>query len=141
MDGIVTMSNTKPIGVAFTDQDIIGSQYVLSGEQLGYTTDAQGSVTQATSKSTAVTLNKSAGKITMDAASLAGTTNVTFTLNNSLISTNDVLILNVYGGTSGSYNAWVSGLSAGAATITVRNITGGALAEAIAINFALIHCQ
>ena len=141
MDGIVTMSNTKPIGVAFTDQDIIGSQYILSGEQLGYTTDAQGSVTQITSKATAVTLNKSAGKITMDAASLGATTNVTFTLNNSLISTNDVLILNVYGGTSGSYNAWVSGLSAGAATITVRNITGGALAEAIAINFALIHCQ
>jgi hypothetical protein len=141
MDGIVTMSNTKPIGVAFTDQDIIGSQYILSDEQFGYTTAAQGAVTQATSKSTAVTLNKSAGKITMDAASLGATTNVTFTLNNSLISTNDVLILNVYGGTSGSYNAWVSGLSAGAATITVRNITGGALAEAIAINFALIHCQ
>ena len=135
------MSNTKPIGVAYTDQDIIGSQYILSGEQLGYTTDAQGSVTQATSKATAVTLNKSAGKITMDAASLGATTNVTFTLNNSLISPNDVLILNVYGGTSGSYNAWVSGLSAGAATITVRNITGGALAEAIAINFALIHNQ
>ena len=135
------MSNSKSIGVAFTDQDIIGSQYVLSGEQLGYTTDAQGAVTQITSKATAVTLNKSAGKITLDAASLAATTNVTFTLNNSLISVNDVLILNVYGGTSGSYNAWVSGLSAGAATITVRNITGGALAEAIAINFALIHCQ
>jgi hypothetical protein len=141
MDGIVTMSNTKPIGVAYTDQDIIGSQYILSGEQLGYTTDAQGSVTQATSKATAVTLNKSAGKITMDAASLGATTNVTFTLNNSLISPNDVLILNVYGGTSGSYNAWVSGLAAGSATITVRNITGGALAEAIAINFALIHNQ
>jgi len=135
------MSNTKPIGVAYTDQDIIGSQYILSDEQLGYTTNAQGSVTQATSKATAVTLNKSAGKITMDAASLGATTNVTFTLNNSLISPNDVLILNVYGGTSGSYNAWVSGLSAGAATITVRNITGGALAEAIAINFALIHNQ
>ena len=141
MDGIVTMSNTKPIGVAFTDQDIIGSQYILSDEQFGYTTAAQGSVTQITSKATAVTLNKSAGKITMDAASLGATTNVTFTLNNSLISVNDVLILNVYGGTSGSYNAWVSGLSAGAATITVRNITGSALAEAIAINFALIHCQ
>lgn len=135
------MSNTKSIGVAYTDQDIIGSQYILSGEQLGYTTDAQGAVTQITSKATAVTLNKSAGKITLDAASLAATTNVTFTLNNSLISVNDVLVLNVYGGTSGSYNAWVSGLSAGAATITVRNITAGALAEAIAINFALIHNQ
>lgn len=141
MDGIITMSNTKPIGVAFTDQDIIGSQYVLSAEQLGYTADAQGTVTQATSKSTAVTLNKSAGQITMNAAALGATTNVTFTLNNSFISPNDVLILNVYGGTAGSYNVWVSGLAVGSASITVRNITGGSLSEAININFALIHCQ
>ena len=136
------MSNTKPIGVAFTDQDIIGSQYVLSGEQLGYTTDAQGTVTQATSKSTAVTLNKSAGQITMNNASLATVTNVTFTLNNSFISANDILILNVgSGATAGAYNCWVSGLSAGAATITLRNISGGSLSEAVVINFALIHNQ
>lgn len=136
------MSNTKPIGVAFTDQDIIGSQYVLSGEQLGYTTDAQGTVTQATSKSTAVTLNKSAGQITMNNAALASVTNVTFTLNNSFISSNDILILNVgSGATAGAYNCWVSGLSAGAATITVRNISGGSLSEAVVINFALIHNQ
>jgi hypothetical protein len=136
------MSNTKPIGVAFTDQDIIGSQYVLAGEQLGYTTDAQGTVTQATSKSTAVTLNKSAGQITMNGAALASVTNVTFTLNNSFISANDVLILNVgAGATSGAYNCWVSSLSAGAATITVRNISGGSLSEAVVVNFALIHNQ
>ena len=135
------MSNTKPIGVAFTDQDIIGSQYVLSGEQFGYTADAQGTVTQATSKSTAVTLNKSAGQITMNSAALASVTNVTFTLNNSFISENDILILNVSGGaTSGAYNCWVSGLSAGSASITVRNISGGSLSEAVVINFALIHC-
>ena len=136
------MSNTKPIGVAYTDQDIVGSQYVLSGEQLGYTTDAQGTVTQATSKSTAVTLNKSAGQITMNNAALASVTNVTFTLNNSFISANDILILNVgSGATAGAYNCWVSGLSAGAATITVRNISGGSLSEAVVINFALIHNQ
>jgi len=135
------MSNTKPIGVAFTDQDIIGSQYVLSGEQFGYTADAQGTVTQATSKSTAVTLNKSAGQITMNSAALASVTNVTFTLNNSFISANDILILNVSGGaTSGAYNCWVSGLSAGSASITLRNISGGSLSEAVVINFALIHC-
>ena len=135
------MSNTKPIGVAFTDQDIIGSQYVLSGEQFGYTADAQGTVTQATSKSTAVTLNKSAGQITMNDAALASVTNVTFTLNNSFISENDILILNVSGGaTSGAYNCWVSGLSAGSASITLRNISGGSLSEAVVINFALIHC-
>ena len=136
------MSNTKPIGVAYTDQDIIGSQYVLSGEQLGYTTDAQGTVTQATSKSTGVTLNKSAGQITMNNASLASATNVTFTLTNSLISANDIVILNVSGGaTAGAYNCWVSGLSAGAVSITLRNISGGSLSEAVVINFALIHNQ
>ena len=135
------MSNTKPIGVAFTDQDIIGSQYILSDEQFGYTANAQGTVTQATSKSTAVTLNKSAGQITMNNAALASVTNVTFTLNNSFISANDILVLNVSGGaTSGAYNCWVSGLSAGSASITVRNISGGSLSEAVVINFALIHC-
>lgn len=136
------MSNTKPIGVAYTDQDIVGAQYVLSGEQLGYTTDAQGTVTQATSKSTAVTLNKSAGQITLNNAALASVTNVTFTLNNSFISANDILILNVgSGATAGAYNCWVSGLSAGAATITLRNISGGSLSEAVVINYALIHNQ
>lgn len=134
------MSNTKSIGVAFLDQDIVGAQYVLSSEQLGYTTDAQGTVTQATSKSTGVTLNKSAGQITLNNAALASVTNVTFTLTNSFISANDVLILNVgSGATAGAYNCWVSGLSAGAATITLRNISGGSLSEAVVINFALIH--
>lgn len=133
--------NTKPIGVAYEDQNIVGSDRILSSGELGYTTAAQGTVTQQTSKSTAVTLNASAGQITMNNASLGATTNVTFTLNNSLISSNDIVILNVASGaTAGAYNCWISGLSAGAATITVRNITGGALSEAVVINFALIHC-
>ena len=132
--------NTKPIGVAYEDQNIIGAERILSDRELGYTTDAQGTVTQATSKATAVTLNKSAGRITLNAASLAATTNVSFTLNNSLISTNDVLILNVAAGaTAASYNLWVDSLNAGSASITLRNTTAGALAEAIVINFALIH--
>ena len=134
-------SSTKSIGVAFEDQNIIGSDYVLAGGQLGYSTEAQGSVTQLTSKSTGVTLNKSSGQITMNNAALAGTTNVTFTLTNSLIGVKDVLVLNVYGGTAGSYNVWVSGLAEGSATITVRNITGGSLSEAIVINYAIIHGQ
>jgi hypothetical protein len=135
------MAYTKPIGVAFTDQDISGANIVLVDEQLGYTTEGQGTVTQATSKSTAVTLNKPAGQITMNGAALGATTNVTFTFNNSFISTNDILILNVAASaTAGAYNCWVSGLSAGAATITVRNISASPLSEAVVINFALIHC-
>lgn len=133
--------NTKSIGVAFEDQNIIGADRILSDGELGYTSSAQGTVTQATSKSTAVTLNKSAGRITLNAASLGATTNVSFTLNNSLISTNDVLVLNVAAGaTAASYNLWVDSLNNGSAGITLRNTTAGALAEAVVINFALIHC-
>jgi hypothetical protein len=134
-------SNTKPIGVAYEDQNIVGSDSVMSGGELGYTADASGTVTQATSKSTAVTLNKSAGQIVMNNAALNAQTNVTFTLNNSTIGPNDVTILNVAAGaTAGSYNCWISSKSAGSCTITLRNITAATnLSEAVVINFAVIH--
>lgn len=134
--------NTKSIGVAFEDQNIIGADRILTDRELGYTAAAQGTVTQATSKSTAVTLNKSAGVITMNNASLATATNATFTLNNSLISPNDTVILTISGGqtTPGSYNVFANSLAAGSVSITLRNISGGSLSEAIVINFALIHC-
>lgn len=137
------MANTKPIGVAYSDQDINGADTVLVNGVLGYTTAAEGSVTQATSKSTAVTLNTSAGTITLNNAALASATNVSFTLNNSYISANDTVILTQASGaaTAGSYNAWVSSLGSGSAVITVRNITAGSLSEALVLNFALIHCQ
>ena len=135
-------TNTKPIGVAYEDQNIIGADNILSDSQLGYTANAQGTVTQLTDKSTAVTLNKSAGRITMNNAALGATTNVSFTLNNSLISVNDVLILTVSGGnaTAATYNCFVNSLAAGTASITLRNISAGSLSEAIIVNFALIHC-
>jgi hypothetical protein len=135
------MSNTKPIGVAYTDQDIVGAQYVLSDEYLGYTVAAQGSVTQDTSKSTAVTLNKSAGTVTMNGAQLNATTSVNFTLNNSYLSANDAIILSIVSGTAtpGSYTLWVTGISAGAATITLRNITAGNLSESVVFNFVIVH--
>jgi len=136
------MANTKSIGVAFLDQDIIGAQYLLSDEQLGYTTAAQGSVTQATSKSTAVTLNKSAGRITMNNAALAASAAATFTLNNNLISTNDIVILNISGGaTAAAYTVYVTSMAAGSADISLRNLSASSLSEAVIVNFALIHCQ
>ena len=136
------MANGKSIGVAFLDQDIIGAQYLLTDEQIGYTAAAQGTVTQATDKSTAVTLNKPAGRITMNNASLATATNATFTLNNSFISANDTVILTISGGqaTPGSYNVFANNLGTGSVSISLRNISGGSLSEAVVINFAIIHC-
>lgn len=132
------MSNSQSIGVAYSDPEFTTC---YASQEIGYSAAAQGTVTQATSKSTGVTLNKSAGQITMNNAALAATTNVAFTLTNNLISTNDVLIVNVAGGaaTAGTYNVFTSTLAAGSATIVLRNISAGSLSEAVVINYAIIH--
>ena len=151
------MSNSVAIGVAYQDQDITGGSLndspigattpstivgttVYGSSEIGYSSAAQGTVTQATSKSTGVTLNKSMGKITMNAASLAAGASVTFTLTNSTISANDVVIASISGGgTAGAYWPYVSSQAAGSAVIGLWNSTAGALAEAVVINFAVIH--
>ena len=146
------MGNTKSIGVAYSDQDIDGGTIgavtpatvvgttVYATTELGYTSAGQGAVTQLTDKSTGVTLNKSAGQITLNGASLANITNVSFTLTNSTISAKDVVILSVSSGaTAGAYNCWISSKTAGSCVITIRNLSGGALAEAFVINFAVLH--
>lgn len=138
------MANSKAIGVAFSDQDIYGADQLLSNSKLGYTTAALGLVTQATDKTTGVTLNKSAGRITMNAAALAGTTASSFILTNSFISANDVLTLCVSGGAVAdplAYTAYTSLLSAGSAVVTLRNMTATSRSEAVVINFALLHCE
>ena len=134
------MPNTQAVGVAYADPEFTTC---YASQEIGYSAAAQGTVTQATSKSTAVKLDKSAGRITMNGASLATATNATFTLNNSTISANDAVILTISGGqaTPGSYNVFANALSAGQVSITLRNISGGSLSEAVVINFAIIHCQ
>jgi hypothetical protein len=103
----------------------------------GYATGAGGVVTQATSKSTGVTLNTNCGKITMSGAALSNGVVVSFTLTNSAISIGDLLILNhVSAGTVGAYllNAQCTN---GSALISVTNISAGSLSEAIVIAFAV----
>jgi hypothetical protein len=137
------MGNTKSIGIAYSDQDLYDCDQIYVKGVLGYSVAGQGSVTQLTSKSTAVTVNKSAGRITMNNAALATATNATFTLNNSYISANDTVILTISGGqaTPGSYNVFANALSTGSVSITLRNISGGSLSEAIIVNFAVLHCE
>ena len=147
------MGNTKSIGVAYSDQDIDGGTIgavipstivgttIYATTEIGYSVAAQGSVTQATSKSTAVTLNKSAGRITMNNAALATQTHVLFTLNNTTLGPNDVLIVSVSGGgTAGAYWPYVASQTTGSAQIGLFNNTAGSLSEAVIINYAIIHC-
>ena len=136
-----SMVLTTPVLGAATGTSLsVTGNIVISGTgKLGYTTGSGGTVTQATSKATGVTLNKSTGQITLNAAALAADTTVSFTLTNTVIQANDILILNhISGGTAGSYllNAQSA---AGSASINVRNITAGSLSQAIVIAFAVIR--
>jgi hypothetical protein len=109
-----------------------------SGGGLGYATGAGGTVVQATSKATGVALNAPCGQITLNNAALAAATIVSFTLTNTAIGANDVLVANhISGGTVGAYSLHPQ-CAAGSATINVRNNTAGSLSEAIVIQFALI---
>jgi len=111
--------------------------YDATAGTFGYGT-GRGTVTQATNKSTGVTLNAPCGAITMNGAALSADTTVSFTLTNTSIAATDLLVLNhVSGGTAGAYvlNAQAA---AGSASINVRNITAGSLSEAIVIGFAVI---
>ena len=135
MSTIVTRAGK---GSPLTHNEVDANFTNLNTDKAGYITGEGGTVTQGTSKSTAVTLSKKCGQITMHNASLAAATTVSFTLTNTTIVATDLLVLNhVNGGTAGSYllNAQCG---SGSATINVRNITAGALAEAIVIGFAVV---
>jgi hypothetical protein len=131
------MSNSVSIGVAYSDPEFTT---MYASAEIGYTAAAQGAVTQLTDKGTAVTLNKSMGRITMNNAALAGNTAVSFTINNSIISTNDTIIVNISGGaTTGAYTTYVTSMTAGSAILTLRNLTGTSYSEAVILNFSIIH--
>jgi hypothetical protein len=135
MSTIVTRAGK---GSPLTHTEVDSNFTNLNTDKAGYITGEGGTVTQGTSKATGVTLSKKCGQITMHNASLAADTTVSFTLTNTTIVATDLLVLNhVSGGTAGSYllNAQAG---AGSASINVRNITAGALAEAIVIGFAVI---
>ena len=132
---------TPDIGAATgTSVTTTSSQLVSGTGKQGYATGAGGLVTQGSGsgKATAVTLSKSCGSITMDAANLNAATTVSFTLTNTVIEAGDILVMNhLSGGTAGAYTLNAQ-CAAGSASINVRNVTAGNLAEAIVIRFAVV---
>lgn len=109
---------------------------------IGYADGAGGAVTQATSKSTGVTLNASCGQITMNNANIAATTTVGFTLTNNAIAATDVVLVSIKSGaTASSYSVQVGAVATGSCLIEVRNYTGGGLAEALVLSFAVIKAS
>lgn len=135
-----TSLTTPVIGVAtgtsLTTTGLIKSSGTAG---IGYATGAGGTVTQATSKTTGVTLNRICGQITMNGAALAAGVEVAFTLTNSTIAAADVIIINVQSvGTAAAYLVGVGAVSAGSCSITVSNASAGSLSQAIVLNFIVI---
>jgi hypothetical protein len=136
---------TQPAGTR-TDRRILrmnidgnGNVLVTSAAGLGYGTGAGGTVTQATNKSTAVTLNKPTGQITMNNAALAAGAAASFSVLNSVVAASDVVVLT---GTSSpdsnNYRIEPINIVAGGFGIRLTNITGGSRSEAVVINFTVI---
>ena len=138
--GNVTGGNVLTAGQVSATGNVTGGNVLINTTtgRVGYTTGAGSTVTQATSKSTGVTINAPSGQITANAASLASSTTVSFTMTNSSVASTDLLVLNhVSGGTAGAYTLNAQAGS-GSASINIRNVTGGSLAEAIVIGYAVI---
>jgi hypothetical protein len=127
-----TVGATTPAAVTGTN--------VLATTTLGYKAGSGGTVTQGTSKTTAVTLNKINGEIVMNAEALADDATAAFTLTNSTIAATDVVIVNVASGVAvaGSYQVTVGAVAAGSCSISVLNVSGASRTDTIKLNFAVI---
>lgn len=99
-------------------------------------------VTQATNRTTGVTINTLSGQITTNNASLAAETAATFTVTNNQAFADDVVIVTMAGGSNGG-NTTIAVVvtAAGSFQITVanQNASGGAAETgAITINFLIM---
>ena len=102
---------------------------------VGYGTGAGGAVTQGSSRTTGVTINKTSGAITLFSAAGSATA-ATFTVTNSTVAATDVIILNQKSGTD-LYDLKVTAVSTGSFNITF-NTTGGTTTEQPVFNFAVV---
>lgn len=94
-----------------------------------------GAVTQATSRTTGVTLNKPCGSITLVSAA-GSTTPATFTVTNSFVEATDTVVVCQKSGTD-LYTLSVSAVSTGTFNITF-NTKSGTTTEQPVFNFAVI---
>jgi hypothetical protein len=142
VDARVLKAGDTMTGALVVNSTISSNSTILANgnsSKIGYDTGAGGAITQgAGAKTNSVTLNRPTGIIVTDNANLAANTAVAFNLSNSVIEDNDIVIIShISGGTLGSYNFAVAP-AVGNANITIRNITAGALAEALTLRFIVI---
>lgn len=127
--------NSESIPGSLLVADASGRNNLLSQTNgLGYFAGG-GAVTQATSRTTGVTLNKPCGSITLVSAA-GSTTPATFTVTNSFVEATDTVVVCQKSGTD-LYTLSVSAVAAGTFNITF-NTKSGTTTEQPVFNFAVI---
>ena len=107
---------------------------------IGYSTGAGGTVTQGTSRTTGVTLNKTTGQITLFTAAAPSTMNTgTFTVTNSTVAATDTVVACIASGasTSNNYVVTVIGVAGGSFNLAVWSTTG-TTSDTVVLNFTVI---
>lgn len=135
--GTLTLQGTATggiiLGTAVSGSSSIKSAHATAG--IGYATGAGGAVTQDTSRTTGVTVNKASGAITLVSAA-GSATPATFTVTNSAVAATDVVLVSQKSGTD-KYVVAVTAVSAGSFDITFYT-TGGTTTEQPVFNFAVV---
>jgi hypothetical protein len=144
---MTALTSTSKIHIETVDANGVGNPTAASIQELvtglgafntsgiGYATGAGGAVTQITSRTTGVTLNKPCGTITLVSAA-GSTTAAAFTVTNSFVAAGDVIVLSQVSGTD-KYRLNVTAVAAGSFEISAATISG-TTTEAPVINFAVI---
>jgi hypothetical protein len=106
-----------------------------------YPKEATTTVAQTTNRSTAVTLNATAGQITTDDTNLAAGAEATFQVFNSYVTAKTIPVLAMGTGAAlNTTNIWVALVEDGSFYITVANHHASTVEDGwIIINFALIE--
>lgn len=139
--GVKTFSSSPivPVPTLINQAISMGNIIEKTGAGIGYGTGSGGTVTQLTSKGTAVTLNKPSGKITMNSASLAAGANVSFYLSNSLVTSNDNIEITIDNYSVGAEKYIIrKSIENGKVYINIKNDTATPFSDAIVLNFAII---
>lgn len=137
--GVNTLATPILGNASATSLSVSGSITSSSSSGIGYTTGAGSSITQLTSKTTGVTINKICGQITTSNSALAAAAEATFTVTNNTVASTDVVIVNhASGGTANTYIVAVSAVANGSFNIIMSNLSSSSRAEAIVLNYVVI---
>ena len=137
IDGTKTFTTSPVVPTPTTTGNVITMGNILEKTPvaIGYGVGSGGTVTQLTSKSTAVTLNKPTGTIITSNSALLSSQGTSFAFLNSLLSINDNLKLTPKG--SINYDIDVIDIYNGAAVIRIINKDSISHSDAISINFSV----